>query len=161
LELGPKHLGRHFDVKKRSMKIIQTLKTVFAALIVALGCSWATAQDIKVVYHINTGVETTAAILGNVRNHLNADPTAKIVVVTHGPGIDFLLDGAKDSKGREFSGVVSDLTSKGVQFRVCNNTLVSRNIDPNKVSMDAKIVPSGVAEVARLQAKEGYVYLKP
>ena len=61
------------------MKIIQTLKTVFAALIVALGCSWATAQDIKVVYHINTGVETTAAILGNVRNHLNADPTAKIV----------------------------------------------------------------------------------
>jgi intracellular sulfur oxidation DsrE/DsrF family protein len=29
------------------------------------------------------------------------------------------------------------------------------------VSMDAKIVPSGVAEVARLQAKEGHVYLKP
>jgi intracellular sulfur oxidation DsrE/DsrF family protein len=96
-----------------------------------------------------------------VRNHLSADPSAKIVVVTHGLGIDFLLDGAKDSKGREFSGVVSDLSSKGVQFRVCNNTLVSRNVDPSKVSMDAKIVPSGVAEVARLQAKEGYVYLKP
>jgi intracellular sulfur oxidation DsrE/DsrF family protein len=129
--------------------------------VLALATSWAQAQDIKVVYHVNTGVETTAAILGNVRNHLNADPTAKIVVVTHGPGIDFLLDGAKDSKGREFSGMVSDLAGKGVQFRVCNNTLTSRSIDPNKVSMDAKIVPSGVAEVARLQAKEGYVYLKP
>ena len=57
--------------------------------------------------------------------------------------------------------MVSDLSSKGVQFRVCNNTLTSRNIDPNKVSMEAKIVPSGVAEVARLQAKEGFVYLKP
>lgn len=129
--------------------------------VLALATSWAQAQDIKVVYHVNTGIETTAAILGNVRNHLNADPTAKIVVVTHGPGIDFLLDGAKDSKGREFSGMVSDLAGKGVQFRVCNNTLTSRSIDPNKVSMDAKIVPSGVAEVARLQAKEGYVYLKP
>jgi intracellular sulfur oxidation DsrE/DsrF family protein len=121
----------------------------------------AQAQDIKAVYHVNTGVDSVAAILGNVRNHLNADPSAKIAVVTHGPGIDFLLDGAKDSKGREFSGTISDLASKGVQFRVCNNTLTSRNIDPNKVSMEAKIVPSGVAEVARLQAKEGYVYLKP
>jgi intracellular sulfur oxidation DsrE/DsrF family protein len=48
-----------------------------------------------------------------------------------------------------------------VQFRVCNNTLVTRNVDPSKVVMEAKIVPSGVAEVARLQAKEGFVYLKP
>jgi intracellular sulfur oxidation DsrE/DsrF family protein len=92
---------------------------------------------------------------------LNADPKAKIAVVTHGPGIDFLLEGAKDSKGREFSGMVGELSGKGVQFRVCNNTLVTRNVDPSKVVMEAKIVPSGVAEVARLQAKEGFVYLKP
>ena len=143
------------------MNILKYISHAFASLIFALSFGAVHAQDIKVVYHVNTGVETAAGILGNVRNHLSADPTAKIVVVTHGLGIDFLLDGAKDSKGREFSGVVSDLSSKGVQFRVCNNTLVSRNIDANKVSMDAKIVPSGVAEVARLQAKEGYVYLKP
>jgi intracellular sulfur oxidation DsrE/DsrF family protein len=57
--------------------------------------------------------------------------------------------------------MVGDLSGKGVQFRVCNNTLQTRNIDASKVLMEAKIVPSGVAEVARLQAKEGYVYLKP
>lgn len=132
-------------------------------------CAWvlagpwvgALAQDVKAVYHVNTGVESIAAVLNNVRNHLNADPGAKLVVVTHGPGIDFLLEGAKDSKGREFSGSVGDLSTKGVQFRVCNNTLVTRNIDPSKVVMEAKIVPSGVSEVARLQAKEGFVYLKP
>ena len=143
------------------MNILKYISNGFAILILALSFGAVHAQDIKVVYHVNTGVETAAGILGNVRNHLSADPGAKIVVVTHGLGIDFLLDGAKDSKGREFSGVVSDLSGKGVQFRVCNNTLISRNIDANKVSMDAKIVPSGVAEVARLQAKEGYVYLKP
>ena len=143
------------------MKFFKQLVLSCLLAFLALATSWAQAQDIKVVYHVNTGVETTAAILGNVRNHLNADPAAKIVVVTHGPGIDFLLDGAKDSKGREFSGMVSDLAGKGVQFRVCNNTLTSRNIDANKVSMEAKIVPSGVSEIARLQAKEGYVYLKP
>ena len=143
------------------MNFYQHLKTFISALLLVCVSTWALAQDVKVVYHVNTGLETTAAILNNVRNHLNADPTAKIAVVTHGPGIDFLLEGAKDSKGREFSGVVGDLAGKGVQFRVCNNTLQTRNIDASKVAMEAKIVPSGVAEVARLQAKEGYVYLKP
>jgi len=143
------------------MNLLKLISRTIACFTFALSLNSAQAQDIKVAYHVNTGLETSAAILGNVRNHLNADPSAKIVVVTHGAGIDFLLDGAKDSKGREFSGMVSDLSSKGVQFRVCNNTLTSRNIDSNKVSMDAKIVPSGVSEVSRLQAKEGYVYLKP
>jgi len=143
------------------MKTFQTLKACLASLCLLALCLSANAQDIKTVYHVNTGVETASAILGNVRNHLNADPKAKITVVTHGPGIHFLLEGAKDSKGREFSGMVGELSGKGVQFRVCNNTLVTRNVDPSKVVMEAKIVPSGVAEVARLQAKEGFVYLKP
>jgi intracellular sulfur oxidation DsrE/DsrF family protein len=143
------------------MTILQHIKILGISLLLALSCSLSWAQDIKVVYHVNTGIESASAVLGNVRNHLTADPSAKITVVTHGPGIDFLLEGAKDSKGREFSGLVGDLAGKGVQFRVCNNTLTSRNIDPGKVVMEAKIVPSGVAEVARLQAKEGFVYLKP
>lgn len=143
------------------MKFLQHLKTLITAVLLLSASTLTMAQAVKVVYHVNTGIETTAAILNNVRNHLNADATAQITVVTHGPGIDFLLEGAKDSKGREFSGVVGDLASKGVQFRVCNNTLEVRKIDASKVLMEAKIVPSGVAEVARLQAKEGYVYLKP
>ena len=47
-----------------------------------------------------------------------------------------------------------------MEFRVCNNTLKSRHIDPKRVIPEATIVPSGVAEIARLE-KEGYVYLKP
>ena len=143
------------------MNLFSSLRHVGLALLLACTSHWVSAQDVKAVYHVNTGVDTVSAILGNVRNHLNADPQAKIAVVTHGPGIDFLLEGAKDSKGREFSGTVGELAGRGVQFRVCNNTLTTRNIDPSKVVMEAKIVPSGVAEVARLQAKEGYVYLKP
>jgi intracellular sulfur oxidation DsrE/DsrF family protein len=143
------------------MKPFKFFLQITTVTVLFLTCLFAQAQDIKVVYHVNSDVNTASAVLGNVRNHLNADPTAKITLVTHGPGIDFLLEGAKDNKGREFSGMVADLAGKGVQFRVCNNTLVTRNIDPSKVAMEAKIVPSGVAEVARLQAKEGYVYLKP
>lgn len=127
----------------------------------AIFLNYAQAQDIKTVYHVNTGVDSAAAVLNNIQNHLNADPKAKIVVVTHGLGVDFLIQDAKDNKGREFSAPVSNLAGKGVDFRVCNNTLVTRNINPEKLLMETKVVPSGVAEVARLQAREGYVYLKP
>ena len=137
------------------------MKRQFIALSFALCTAIAAAQDVKVVYHVNTGVETAAAILNNITNELKASPTDKIVVVTHGPGIDFLVSNAKDSKGREFSGQVSSLAGRGVEFRVCHNTLEQRKIDASTLLMETSVVPSGVAEVARLQAKEGFVYLKP
>lgn len=118
-------------------------------------------QDIKAVYHINTDVDTVTLMLTYIRNHMATDPKVKIVVVTHGPGINFLIQDAKDSQGREFSAAVSDLAGKGVEFRVCNITLVSRNISPSTLLMETTLVPSGVAEVARLQTREGFVYLKP
>jgi intracellular sulfur oxidation DsrE/DsrF family protein len=143
-------------------KFITTLMLACAATLGFASAAHAQAtQQVKAVYHINTDVNTVPAILNNIRNHMAADPKAKIVVVTHGPGINFLLQDAKDSQGREFSGAVSDLAGKGVEFRVCNNTLTVRNINPDRLLMETKIVPSGVAEVARLQALEGYVYLKP
>jgi hypothetical protein len=56
---------------------------------------------------------------------------------------------------------VAGLKEKGVDFRVCQNTLKGRKLEDSAVLMDATVVPSGVAEIGRLQAKEGYVYLKP
>ena len=134
-----------------------------AATLVALGLSGAALADptSKVVYHINEGTEHAVPLLRNVNNHLNAEPGAKIVVVGHGKGIDFMLAGAKDKNGNPFEVTIDTLQAKGVEFRVCNNTLVSRKIEPNTVISQAKIVPSGVAEIGRLQAKEGYAYLKP
>jgi intracellular sulfur oxidation DsrE/DsrF family protein len=137
------------------------MRNLLIGLALAASVSLAGAQAIKTVYHINTGIDSAAAALNNIQNHLNADPTAKIVVVTHSSGIEFMIQGAKDSKGREFSSTVSTLAAKGVDFRVCNNTLVSRKVDPGSLLMEAVIVPSGVAEVAMLQAKQGFVYLKP
>ena len=131
------------------------------ALCLGLLLSGLALAQIKVVYHLSEGVPQASRAIGNIRNHLAADPTAKIVVVSHGLGIDFLLDGATNQLDQPCAGSVSDLANKGVEFRVCNNTLVSRKIAADKLVMEAKIVPSGVAEVARLQAKEGFVYLRP
>lgn len=114
----------------------------------------------KVVYHVNDS-ENAMAALRNVQNHLNASPDTRIVVVTHGKGIDFLLNGAQDKNGNPYEPIVQGLKDKGVDFRVCNNTLKSRKLDGSAVIQEATVVPSGVAEIGRLQAREGYVYLKP
>ncbi len=113
----------------------------------------------KVVYHINDSAVARAA-LRNVENHIGASPEAKIVVVTHGKGIDFLLNDAKDDKGA-YAPQVAGLKEKGVEFRVCRNTLKGRKLSDDAVIMEAQVVPSGVAEIGRLQAREGFVYLKP
>src|SRR6266702_2478365 len=89
------------------------------------------------------------------------DPNVKIVVVSHAAGINFLMRDAKDANGNPFEVAVQDLVSKGVEFRVCEYTLTSRNIDKKQMIDEVKYVPSGVAEVGRLQAQEGYAYLKP
>jgi uncharacterized protein len=146
----------------RSIAAAAAFSLIGAAAIAAAPASGPAAEPTsKVVYHVNEGVEHAPQVLRNIANHLDAEPGAKIVVVTHGPGIDFLLEGAKDKNGNPFDATVDTLEARGVDFRVCNNTLQSRHIDPKKVIPEATIVPSGVAEIGRLESKEGYVYLKP
>ncbi len=116
---------------------------------------------VKVVYHLNEGLKQATQALRNIRNHLAVDPTAKIVVVAQASGIDFLLVGAQDEHKNPYDAAVEDLAMQGVEFRVCNFTLETRKLDKSAILPEAKIVPSGVAEIARLQFKEGYAYIRP
>lgn len=144
-------------------KILRTLwigcLVLLAVPTSAPAASPAKAQ-VKVVYHLSEGIDQAAIALHNIRNHLDADPKAKITVVALGKGVDFLLLDAKDKNGNPFDVTVQTLVSRGVDFRVCNNTLASRKIDKSKVIPEARVVPSGMAEIAKLES-EGYGYIKP
>jgi intracellular sulfur oxidation DsrE/DsrF family protein len=124
------------------------------------GGKGSVAED-KVVYHVNNTSEQAANALRNINNHLEVNPKAKIVVVTHAQGVDFLFDGAKDKNGNPYNVVVEELKSRGVQFDVCEITLRNRKLSKNKFIPEATYVPSGVAEITRLQQREGYAYLRP
>ncbi len=142
------------------MTIPLFLRSLTLSLLLLAGAAMAD-DPVKVVYQFSEGLEQANRGLNNIANHLEADPSAKIVVVAFGPGIDFLLDGAKDKFGADYQLKIAELSLKGVDFRVCNNTLKSRKIDPAKVDQDARIVPAGVAEIAKLQFKEHFAYIKP
>jgi len=54
--------------------------------------------------------------------------------VTHARGVDFLFKEARDKNGNPYK---------------------------SKFIPEASFVPSGVAEITRLQQREGYAYLRP
>lgn len=113
----------------------------------------------KMVYHIASDADVTTA-LRNVTNHLATSPGARIVVVAHNNGVDFLLRGAQDRDGLPYEPSIAQLTTQGVDFRVCQNTLTRRRIGPDALVPEAHLVPSGIAEISRLQTQEGYAYMR-
>lgn len=113
----------------------------------------------RVVYHISSS-ETARATLRNLANHMRAAPEVKVVVVAHNNGVDFLLSGARDETGQPFEAAVREFGQRGVEFRVCTNTLERRGIPAAQLIPQARLVPSGIAEIGRLQSREGYAYMR-
>ena len=120
----------------------------------------------KVVYHINyEGGEKDKKYRGamrNIQNHINAvgADNMEIKVVLHGNGLALLKSAVKNEA---LQGQVLELKGQNVEMHVCNNTLVGRKISYENDLFDVfeeDIVPSGVAELSRLQ-QMGYTYIKP
>ena len=139
------------------------LKTaVIGGLLLAGLAAPAVAEEpVKVVYHLSDGSAQAARALANIRNHLRAAPDTRIVVVALADGIKLLLKDATDPSGTRFEPAVVALAQQGVQFRICGNTMAAHGIVAADVIASATVVPSGVAEIARLQSREGYAYLRP
>jgi uncharacterized protein len=138
------------------MRIVRQL---IAATLIAGTALTAQAQDL-VVYHINDTSAQALAGLRNIRNHMDVDPKARIHVVTHAFGVDFLMEGMKDRNDNSFASTVSALKNRGVTFEVCEITLKNRNLKREQFIMEAEFTPSGVVRIAKLQ-KEGAAYIKP
>jgi intracellular sulfur oxidation DsrE/DsrF family protein len=136
------------------------LHRIVVTLALALAAFGAAAQD-KVVYHFDSGLAQATKGLRNIRNHLDVDPTAKIVAVAHAEGVDFLMEGAKTSNNQEFAALVGDLSARGVVFEICEITLKNRNLRKEQFILGPGFTPSGVVRIANLQAREHYAYIKP
>jgi uncharacterized protein len=139
---------------------MKLLSNVIFAIVIGATAFAASAQD-KVVYHFDSGLAQAAKGLRNIRNHLDVDPTAKIIAVAHAEGVDFLMEGAKTANNQEFAALVSDLEARGVKFEICEITLKNRNLKKEQFILGPSFTPSGVVRIANLQAREQYAYIKP
>ena len=121
--------------------------------------------DQKVVYHNGgsgpDGASYFKRLLANLRNHVEAVGMAhvEIRVVSLGDGVGLFQSAAND---KELAGRIDALKGMGVRFLVCANTLRERKIDRSTLYGvgEDDLVPSGVAELARLQGM-GFAYIHP
>ncbi|WP_026597985.1 MULTISPECIES: DsrE family protein [Methylocystaceae] len=120
-------------------------------------------KDQKVVYHNDGGGPDNVAyfkrMLNSIKNHIEAvgKDHVEIRVVDHASGVEMFQIARAD---KEIAARLDALKAQGVRFLVCANTLRERNIDPSTLYgvTERDIVPSGVAELARLQGM-GFVYI--
>lgn len=109
----------------------------------------------------------------NIRNHLDAvgGKNIDLRVVLQGKELSLLLEPdmaeetrlARGNATEEMEAKIAVLKGRGVQFKVCANTFKGKRVDYRSHLYDVStedIVPSGVAELARLQGM-GYAYIKP
>ena len=158
------------------MKHLITTLALIAAFI-ALPASTIAAEGYgkqKAVYHINyDNPKKQAGALRNIQNHINAvgAENLDLKVVMHGNGLALLLEPDELSSvpkmkhanaTPEIQAKIAGLKDQNVSFHVCANTLKGKKISLDQLydADESNVVPSGVAELAHLQA-QGYNYIKP
>ena len=145
----------------RLLTLLTAAFLMFAGPLVAQDERYGTQ---KVVYHINhDGMSGTTyrTALGNIQNHIDAvgADSIEVKVVMHGDGLGLLM-AAKDDDALQTR--IGGLKSHDVDFLICANTLEGRDIALDELydAWDEDIVPSGVAELSKLQ-QDGFTYIKP
>ena len=147
-------------VLRTSTTMLARAAGVLLILVAPLAVADSDTSEIRVVYHMDDARSGRFA-LHIAEDQLKTNADMKIAVVAYAGGVDFLLKGARDKDGVPYEPAIQDLISKGVQFRACSATLGFRDIPKDKVVEGVDFVPAGTYEVIRLQAEEGYAYLKP
>jgi intracellular sulfur oxidation DsrE/DsrF family protein len=118
----------------------------------------------KVVYQNSGGLPDDRAyflrVLRNIGAHISAtEGQVEIRLVSFSGGVKVFQQAKTDP---ELAKAIDGAREKGVRLLVCRNTMRALNLTVDDVHgvTEADIVPSGVAEIARLQGM-GFVYIHP
>ena len=143
------------------------MKNLFAAITIILlivsvmvstktyGQNTITSIEHKIIIQFSSG-DTLAqkGLRNNLRNLSNSWPQAKIEVVCHGPGINFLRTSTSN-----FATDIETYRQKGVVFAACENTLKERKIEKSEILPNIVFVPNGLVEIITKQ-EQGWSYIK-
>ena len=118
----------------------------------------------KVVYQNDGGAPDDRTAFDHLLRHIGAhiaavDGKVEIRVVSFGGGVKAFQQAKTDAA---LAAGLDGLRAKGVRFLICRNTMRGMGVKPGDLYgvKDEDVVPSGVAEIARLQGL-GFVYIRP
>ena len=116
-----------------------------------------------IVQHVNYfDVKRSIGARRNAQNHINAlgQGNHEVRFVLHGNEVELLRKATQESP--DAADHIDSLRSHVLQFNICATTLKGRKIalDDLHFAEQHDIVPSGVAEISKLQQYR-FVYLRP
>lgn len=108
------------------------------------------------VFHLPEGEEAYATrVFRNAGNLLDDETIAgEVVVVCNSAGVSHVLDPSTVEPA------VSRVLDRGVRVVACQNSLDSRDADPDALLEGVDAAPTAMGELTRLQA-QGYAYVRP
>lgn len=112
-----------------------------------------------VAFHVDSDAHMNR-MLRQVARHHAANPDIPVRVILIAEGVRAALEGAEDANGGSYSAQMEQLLAAGVRIFACENTLISFNWSAEDLAFGIETVPSGIAELGRLQVKEQWAYIK-
>lgn len=125
----------------------------------ATGAAAPAHAELRTVYHVSDAASIRDA-LANATNQLAVAPTSKIVVIANSRGVTALRR-ADGNRPEAFEEAIRNLESRGVRFVACELSMKKNNMDQALLMPGVETTASGVVELSRLMAQEGYAYIKP
>jgi intracellular sulfur oxidation DsrE/DsrF family protein len=109
----------------------------------------------KVVFQL-TSADTIAHknLVRQLENLKAAAPNAKIEVVCHNDGIQFLRTAVTKQTEK-----ISELSLAGIDFVACENTMKQRKISREELTISCRTVQAGILEIMTKQEKK-WSYIK-
>lgn len=113
----------------------------------------------KVLFHIELdAVEPLKVAIANIKNLLKEIPSKEvsIVLVANYKGPMLFVKNKFDEQTHEN---IKQLKEIGVEFLMCNNSLVNLHLKPEDLIQEVSIVKAGILEIIMRQA-DGYAYVR-
>ena len=112
-----------------------------------------------VAFHVDSNAKMNR-ILRQVGRHHAANHAMPTRVIHIAEGVKAALDNATDSSGGAYSAQMEQLIAAGVRIFACETTLTSYGLNADDLALGIETIPSGVAELARLQVSHQWAYIK-
>lgn len=112
-----------------------------------------------IVFHVDSDQKMNR-VVRQIARHQAGNPTIAARVILIAEGVLPAMEGAVDANGGDYSAQMEQLLMSGVRIFACENTLTSFNLSKDDLALGIETVPSGVAELGRLQVADGWGYIK-
>lgn len=112
-------------------------------------------QHPKVILHLQSADTLVyKSIINQIANLKKEMPEAKVEVVCHGPGLDFLL-----KEKSKYINKIQKMNLKDIAFVGCEFTMSQKNIKKEDLVPFATTVPFGLVEILKKQ-QDNWLYVK-